>query len=126
MARYFATDLMHEGMEIIRQRETTYGNSGYHQHAAIINALFPNGLKLEGEEQFGRWALLGMIIAKVVRYSNNITADGHDDSMLDIGNYAFLLLAYDKNIRQEKSEQNAKEKETIRSLRTAAESEPPR
>ena len=57
-------------------------------------ALFPNGVQLKTEEDFGRWGVFSTIIGKMHRYAVNFDK-GHDDSLRDAIVYAAMLRELD-------------------------------
>ena len=76
---------------------TQYGAS-YNQYGEIMKVLFPNGIKLETNDDFNRMGLLNMIVSKLIRYGN-MWDKPHKDSIHDLGVYAFMLEGIDDSIR---------------------------
>ena len=75
-------------------RGAAYGDSA-DRVGPVLAALFPNGITLKTPEDFRRYNTLGMIVAKLTRYTTR-PAIGHIDSIHDIGVYSFMLEAQDR------------------------------
>lgn len=71
-----------------------YGDS-YLKHGAIMAAIFPDGITIEGPEQFNRYHLLLQAIIKITRYCQNWPG-GHLDSVTDEVVYAAMRQALDE------------------------------
>jgi hypothetical protein len=102
MSKKDAGQLLEDAAALYRQRNAAYGGS-YHAHGTVVKALFPYGLKLDEPSDFSRYAILDMIIGKLIRYSNNFAVGGHDDSMADISVYAMMLRELDQIDRATKA-----------------------
>jgi len=85
------------------ERGKQYGEMGWLNHAAVLKAMFPEGLTLKTEEEFGRFALFNLQLTKIIRYSKSIDRGGHQDSTHDLGVYSFLLEQYDAIMKQKLS-----------------------
>jgi hypothetical protein len=85
-----APDFLRIAEEIWKQRQTHYGSS-YQKGGAIYKAFFPDGITLETEEDFARFATFVMIVSKLNRYSQSITNGGHMDSANDLINFSAIL-----------------------------------
>ena len=72
-------------------------DSSYKKFGAVLTAFFPDGITLKGKHQFGRFAILTTLIAKMHRYSQNFDKGGHDDSLDDISIYAVMLRDLDSD-----------------------------
>jgi hypothetical protein len=82
-------------MEIMKQNSQTYRS--YHKenvYAQIMLILFPEGIPGE-YTAIMRYKFVSYIVDKLVRY---IIAAPHEDSLIDIGNYAFMAAAFDRKI----------------------------
>jgi len=82
-------ECMEEALKTFRERNTSYGDN-YHRHGKVMMALFPEGVDLRTEKEWNKFGIVNMIVAKLTRYSMNWPA-GHQDSVHDIGVYAFML-----------------------------------
>lgn len=86
---------MAQALETIKEKRKQYGDS-YLKYGKVMMALFPNGIKTYDEEDFNRLGLLNMIVHKLVRYTNQ-WENKHQDSIHDLGVYAFMLEALDND-----------------------------
>ena len=59
-----------------------------------MKILFPKGLDLKTPADFNRYGALNLIITKLIRYCNNWEKP-HQDSIHDLGVYAFILETVD-------------------------------
>jgi len=90
------TDCIAEALETFRERNQSYGDN-YLQHGKIMTVLFPNGIELKTVEDWNRFGIINMIIAKMTRYAQNwpdvnkVTID----SLHDLGVYSFMLESID-------------------------------
>ena len=87
--RSFVEKELLSAIDTFNGRDSTYGSS-YIIKGKVMQLLFPNGLDLKTEHDFGRFALLNFITSKLIRYSHSFKT-GHYDSMHDISNYAAML-----------------------------------
>ena len=92
---YPAIGLFWDDMQLYLERRAQYGPSeeGF---GHLMAGLFPNGLTLQGQENWARYGLLHQIVAKLVRYCNNFPEHGHADSLRDLRVYAAMLQARDE------------------------------
>ena len=72
-------------------RDAKYSDTHKH-HGLMLATLFPNGVTLRNSEEFARFLTIGMCVIKLSRYANCIQKGGHEDSALDLINYAAILL----------------------------------
>lgn len=85
-----------EAMELCQRKNKDYGNAK-DVMGKVYKILFPNGVKLETANQFGEFAVFQMIMTKVLRFANLSQSKGMpnfesvDDTLKDLGNYAFIL-----------------------------------
>ncbi len=99
--------LLDEAKLVNAERHETYGDS-LGMIGGVAAKLFPNGIELVTPEDFKRYYLIDMIISKLARYLTDFRQP-HHDSMLDIGNFAFMLCQLDEEIKLSRlslSEQN--------------------
>ena len=81
---------MQKAAKTYRQRNKVYGDN-YKRHGAVMAALFPDGIALRTIEDHNRFGVLTMIVSKLGRYATNFEKGGHNDSIHDLGVYAFML-----------------------------------
>ena len=89
-----ATDLMRKAIETFEAR-SSYGPADFKKQGEIMHALFPAGMQTLTVEQCSRFVVLSIIVTKLCRYAEHAHDNGHDDSIHDIGVYAFILQAMD-------------------------------
>lgn len=87
-------EIMDDARHTYEIRGAAYGDSA-DRVGPVLAALFPNGVTLKTSEDFLRYNTLGMIVAKLTRYTTR-PAIGHIDSIHDIGVYAFMLEKADR------------------------------
>lgn len=85
--------------QTFKQRAEVYGDN-YKRFGIVIDALFPDGIKIDVEEQYNRYGLLVQIVSKLTRYCENFNKGGHDDSLNDLAVYAAMLRSLDKEINE--------------------------
>ena len=88
---------MEAAIQTYIERSAIYGPGGFKEHGQVLKALFPNGLKLETEEELSRWVVFNMLLTKVCRYAKHMTSGGHQDSIHDLGVYSFILEDFDES-----------------------------
>ena len=76
--------------EIYKERNALYGDNYKHFGRTLIG-MFPQGLALNTEEEFNRFALFLNILHKLTRYARSINSAGHGDSLDDMAVYAMML-----------------------------------
>jgi len=82
-------------VKLYEERNKTYGND-YHENGRLMEALFPNGIKLDTPNDFNRYSVLVHIVTKIGRYVRSFENGGHEDSLNDLIVYAAMLLELDK------------------------------
>lgn len=90
-----AADKLREAIKTFEARDKVYGK-GFLKHGQVLKAMFPDGLTLTTETDFSRWVLFNMVLVKIMRYAENFLKGGHQDSIHDLGVYAFLLESHDE------------------------------
>lgn len=80
--------------KLYAERNKIYGND-YLKFGGALAAMFPNGLTLKGEEQFGRMALFFNIFQKLSRYASSMPNGKQRDSLDDLAVYAQMLQEFD-------------------------------
>ena len=121
-----AKDFLEEAIETYKDRNKVYGTN-YYTFGKVMKILFPNGLLLQTEGDFNRYGGLSAIVGKLCRYANSFEQKtGHQDSMHDLGVYAFIQqeldlyyrledrLDLDKMVEKEQEEQYKKDCKEIR------------
>ena len=82
------------------ERGKVYGDA-YKQFGHIMMALFPAGITLSNADDWNRYALLHMEVAKLARYCQNFS-NGHIDSQHDLCVYAAMLESLDQEAQEER------------------------
>lgn len=85
---------LEKAAQLFRDRNTTYKDS-YKNVGLLLKALFPDGITLDSEEDFNRFAVVVMIAGKLDRYFSNYEEGGHQDSLADLSVYAAMLAELD-------------------------------
>lgn len=92
-----AGKFLEEAAQLYAQRNAVYG-SNYKRVGAAINALFPNGVKLDNEVAFNRWHIFELIMVKLSRWAVAVErGESHKDSLEDLAVYAAILEEIDTN-----------------------------
>jgi hypothetical protein len=86
---------LNDAAKIYKQRNLIYGDS-YKKFGKLMFALFPDGVNCKGEDDLNRLGVLNMIVSKLMRYANNFSRGGHDDSLDDIAVYVMMLKELDQ------------------------------
>lgn len=81
-------DLLEEMARTYRERNKTYGDN-YLEVGKVMDALFPDGLRIEGAGSWNKYLVLFHIINKLTRLTQGGVT--HIDSAHDIGVYAAML-----------------------------------
>lgn len=95
-----------EAMELCVKKNKDYGNAK-EIAGKIMKIMFPKGIKLETSHQFNEFNMFVMIMSKVVRFANLSQSKGVpnfesiEDTLKDLGNYAFILKNMIHNNREE-------------------------
>jgi hypothetical protein len=90
---------LNDAAAIYKQRNLIYGDS-YKKFGKVMFVLFPDGVSAKGEDDLNRLGVLNMIVSKLMRYANNFSMGGHDDSLDDIAVYAMMLKELDQLCRK--------------------------
>jgi hypothetical protein len=94
MAKVPVPDRLANLGNLFRERNKLYKDN-YKHFGKILMGLFPNGLELNTEEDFNRFAIFVQLAHKLSRYSNAMPSKGHADSCDDISVYSQMLAEYD-------------------------------
>jgi hypothetical protein len=95
-----------EAMELCMKKNKDYGNAK-EVAGKIMKMMFPNGIKLETDHQFNEFNMFVMIMSKFIRFANLSQSKGVpnfesiEDTLKDLGNYAFILKNMIHNNREE-------------------------
>lgn len=89
-------DFLEEAAEVFRNKNKEYGDS-YKSFGKIMMAYFPNGVELKTKQDFTRYAILNIMIAKTDRYCKNFIGGGHEDSLTDLSIYSTMLKEIDND-----------------------------
>lgn len=88
-----------------RERGKVYGHDGSEVIGRAIAMLFPDGLTLKTPDDFARFSIFNMQMAKIGRYARNFSKGGHGDSAHDTGVYSFILEDLDDRVNNRKRQQ---------------------
>ncbi|KKM64274.1 hypothetical protein LCGC14_1502980 [marine sediment metagenome] len=80
-------------------RDSTYGET-WRRTGEVYAAMFPEGINLRSAEEFQRYQMFSLAFGKLIRYANNIASGGHEDSALDLINYAAMLLHATNEVKE--------------------------
>lgn len=91
-------DCLEEALNTFKERNKQYGDN-YLTHGQVMTALFPKGIQLQTVEDWNRFGIVNMIVAKLTRYAQNWpnVSESTIDSVHDTGVYSFMLEALDSN-----------------------------
>lgn len=87
---------MKEAVDVLIRKDKDYGNAK-EVGGRIFELLFPDGITMKTAQEFNEHSTLIHIISKLVRYCNlrrggeRVNFESINDTLLDLGNYAFML-----------------------------------
>lgn len=84
-----------------RDRNAVYGDN-FLRLGQTMHAMFPQGLTLQGPDDWIRLYFLFLQQVKLSRYATNFKSGGHKDSVHDAAVYGALLESYDERIADRK------------------------
>lgn len=90
---------MQKALDTFRERNKVYGDN-YHQHGRVMMALFKEGVNLQTIEDYNRFGIVNMMVAKLTRYCQGWPKP-HEDSVHDLGVYSFMLQALDNEYQDD-------------------------
>lgn len=93
MSKPKANEILKNASFTYEAKAKEYGSS-YTNHGTVMHGLFPRGVALAGVEDFTRFALVDLMVVKLVRYCVNFQK-GHLDSLTDLMVYAAMLQEVD-------------------------------
>ena len=99
-------DMLRDAANIYEERNKLYGDN-YKRFGYIMKELFPQGLKLEGPDDFNRYGVFVQVVSKITRYAENFTRGGHADSLDDMAVYAMMLQELDNMSRRRRENEAA-------------------
>lgn len=85
-----------EAMELCEKKNKDYGNAK-EVGGRVMKLMFPKGIKLKTADQMNEFCIFVMIMNKILRFANlsQKSAVTHfesiEDTLKDLGNYAFIL-----------------------------------
>ena len=86
-----------QGMDVCCRKNKDYGNAK-EKFGLVMDVLFPEGISLFTPEEMNEFAIFSELLKKTMRFSNlwskageAINFESIDDTLLDLGNYAFIL-----------------------------------
>lgn len=85
-------NLLKDAGKLFEERSLQYGDA-HERTGKIMHSFFPDGIKLETEGDFSRYAAFSMCVVKMNRYAENIGngKEGHLDSARDLIVYAAMM-----------------------------------
>lgn len=93
-----AGTILEMAAQTYKERNAVYGDN-YKRVGKAMQALFPNGVVLNGEASFNRWHILELIVVKLSRYAVAMERGGsHQDSLRDMAVYSAILEEIDTAI----------------------------
>lgn len=85
-----------QALATYRERNARYQDS-FSRWGPVFAALFPDGVTIRTADDWNRVTTLGHVVDKLVRYTTHFGAP-HEDSIHDLGVYAFILEGIDAEI----------------------------
>lgn len=85
--------------ETYAERNKVYGDT-YKIHGTVMQSLFPDGVKLECDDDHNRFGVLTMMVGKLTRYAQNFEKGGHADSLHDLSVYSAMLNELDAEFNE--------------------------
>lgn len=82
-------DTLRRLADLFEAKNKEYG-AGYKKHGHVMAALLPEGISLDGSEEFARFAVFNLMVVKMVRYTANFSSK-HKDSLDDLAVYAAMM-----------------------------------
>lgn len=91
-------EMLRAAAAIYEQRNKLYGDN-YKRFGPIMALLFPDGIELNGGDDFNRFGVFVQMIAKCTRYAEQFSRGGHEDSLDDLAVYTMMLQELDNELR---------------------------
>jgi len=95
------TEILERADELQIERGKQYGNA-HLTVGKLFAALFPHGVELRTEQDFAMFSTISNITMKLNRFCRNFEEGGHEDSAIDIINYAAILVYRTEKLKAEK------------------------
>jgi hypothetical protein len=89
-------EILHAAAKTQADKDAEYG-AAWRKFGPQLKAMFPGGLTLKTDRDFGRFALFIQAMGKLGRYAANFSQGGHQDSIRDLAVYAAILESYDSD-----------------------------
>lgn len=99
----YVTDLLNRMAKLYAERNAVYKDN-YLKVGRVMDALFPDGMMLQGPDAFNRWHLLELAIVKLTRYATQYEAGGHTDSLEDMIVYLAMVAGLDDKAANDEPE----------------------
>ena len=87
-------DRLRDAAKLFEERNAAYGGN-YTGFPAVLEAMFPEGVTLNGGAELARFAFICQLMMKLTRYGRNVNKGGHDDSLEDMAVYAIMSAELD-------------------------------
>jgi hypothetical protein len=76
---------------LFEERNKLYG-SNYKNFGKVLTGMFPNGIVLQTEQEFNRFAIFVQIMHKTTRLAQSMPGAPHEDSCDDLSVYTQMLV----------------------------------
>jgi hypothetical protein len=97
MTEIKAGAILAEAAKTYNERNAVYGDN-FKRVGGVMQALFPNGVKLDSDEAFQRWHILELAVVKLTRWAVSVErGESHQDSLRDLAVYSAILEEIDTN-----------------------------
>jgi hypothetical protein len=83
---------------LFKERNGQY-KANYLRFGPTLAVMFPDGVRVQGAEELGRFLLFAHLFTKLTRYATNMNSGGHEDSLDDLSVYAMMLAEHDERHR---------------------------
>ena len=80
------------------EKRNSFYRSSWHEAGDVLKAIFPRGISLKTSEDFGRFAIVHLLVGKLHRYALMFDRGGHADSLDDLAVYSQMLRELDETI----------------------------
>lgn len=90
-------EMLRECANTYEDRNELYGDN-YKHFGHVMRIMFPHGINCTSVDDFNRMGILVQIVAKTMRYCEQFSSGGHDDSLLDVAVYSQMLRELDEEV----------------------------
>lgn len=90
----YVSKMLRECADLFAERNAVYKDN-FRMVGRVMQAMFPEGITIKGEDEFNRWHLFELSIVKLTRYAIAYKEGGHKDSLDDMIVYAAMVAALD-------------------------------